>query len=244
MRIVVVCAAMLVLARSVSSQDSTHIAPKWAFDLYLGGGGTMDVTARTGPEVTGTIDLAGWFHLGGAVERRIAGRWSGRFTFGYETGGWETTGPTNPFAAPNYAADRWVIGAGGVCQVYRGARSQFNLQGSARFVFGMTVPTLITFDSTSTASDLRDITLVCQDWGGLIGLRLVAAEPARFARVITSNTFLPTGDEPVGEAFGKWRSFSQRVAEFSAGHIVDTATVSRLSESVKAAYDAPFPSED
>jgi haloalkane dehalogenase len=94
------------------------------------------------------------------------------------------------------------------------------------------------------ALDLRDITLVCQDWGGLIGLRLLAAEPERFARVITSNTFLPTGDEPVGEAFEKWRSFSQRVPEFSAGHIVDTATVSTLSESVKAAYDAPFPSEE
>jgi len=94
------------------------------------------------------------------------------------------------------------------------------------------------------ALDLRDITLVCQDWGGLIGLRLVAAEPARFARVITANTFLPTGDEPAGEAFEQWRRFSQRVPEFSAGHIVDTATVSTLSESVKAAYDAPFPSEE
>ena len=94
------------------------------------------------------------------------------------------------------------------------------------------------------ALDLRDITLVCQDWGGLIGLRLVAAEPERFARVVTSNTFLPTGDEPVGEAFEKWRSFSQRVPDFSAGHIVDTATVTKLSDAVKAAYDAPFPSEE
>src|SRR5665647_1226253 len=48
---------------------------------------------------------------------------------------------------------------------------------------------------------LRDLTLFCQDWGGLIGLRLVAEDPARFARVIASNTFLPTGDQPMPTAF-------------------------------------------
>lgn len=159
MRIVVVGAAMLVLARSVSGQDSTHIAPKWALDLYLGVGSSLDITARIGADATGTIDLAGWFYLGAGVERRIAGRWSGRFTVGYETGGWEATGPTNPFAAPNNAAYRWAIGAGGVYQVYRGARSQFNLQGSARYLLGMKVPTTITLDNATTPGDLRDLTL-------------------------------------------------------------------------------------
>ncbi|MDG2339917.1 MAG: haloalkane dehalogenase, partial [Paracoccaceae bacterium] len=56
--------------------------------------------------------------------------------------------------------------------------------------------------------DLKDITLFCQDWGGLIGLRLVAAMPERFARVVVANTALPTGDQPMGPAFRAWREFS------------------------------------
>lgn len=119
----------------------------------------MDVTARTGPDDTGTIDLAGWFHLGVGVDRRIAERWSGRFSFGYEMGGWKTSGTPNPFAPPNNAADRWAIEAGAVVQLYRAAQSQFNLQGGARLLFGMHVPTTITLDSTTTASDLRTLTL-------------------------------------------------------------------------------------
>jgi haloalkane dehalogenase len=59
------------------------------------------------------------------------------------------------------------------------------------------------------AIDLREATLVCQDWGGLIGLRLVAEEPDRFAAVAAANTFLPTGDDPPGEAFLAWQKFSQ-----------------------------------
>ena len=56
---------------------------------------------------------------------------------------------------------------------------------------------------------LRDITLVCQDWGGLIGLRLVGEHPELFARVVAANTFLPTGDRHPGEAFLAWRRYSQ-----------------------------------
>jgi haloalkane dehalogenase len=93
------------------------------------------------------------------------------------------------------------------------------------------------------AVGLRDITLFCQDWGGLIGLRLVAAEPERFARVVASNTFLPTGDDPVTEAFERWRQFSQVVPEFPAGKIVATACARPLAAEVVAAYDAPFPDE-
>jgi haloalkane dehalogenase len=56
------------------------------------------------------------------------------------------------------------------------------------------------------ALDLREITVVGQDWGGLIGLRLVAADRDRFARVVAANTFLPTGDRNLGDAFFAWRS--------------------------------------
>src|SRR5262245_22816386 len=72
--------------------------------------------------------------------------------------------------------------------------------------------------------DLRDVTLVCQDWGGLIGLRLVAEHPDRFARVVVANTFLPTGDVTPGPAFLAWRKFSQEVPELPVGRILQTGT--------------------
>ncbi|MCO5974641.1 haloalkane dehalogenase [Actinoallomurus soli] len=91
--------------------------------------------------------------------------------------------------------------------------------------------------------DLRDITLFCQDWGGLVGLRLVAARPERFARVVVSNTGLPTGDQPLGEAFMAWQRFSQTAPDFQIGRIVSGGCVDRLSDEVTAAYDAPFPDD-
>jgi haloalkane dehalogenase len=90
---------------------------------------------------------------------------------------------------------------------------------------------------------LRDITLFCQDWGGLIGLRLVAQDPQRFARVVASNTFLPTGDETPSAAFLQWRTFSQTVPEFPVGRIVAAACARPVAPEVVAAYDAPFPDE-
>ena len=89
--------------------------------------------------------------------------------------------------------------------------------------------------------DLTDITLVCQDWGGLIGLRLVARMPERFARVVVANTALPTGDTPMNAAFRAWREYSQSVSDFNAGRIVYGGTVSKLSVEEVAAYNAPFP---
>jgi haloalkane dehalogenase len=89
---------------------------------------------------------------------------------------------------------------------------------------------------------LSDVTLFCQDWGGLIGLRLVA-ETELFTRVVASNTFLPTGDFPLGEAFHRWREFSQTTSEFPIGLSVQKGTVSELPQAVVAAYDAPFPDE-
>jgi haloalkane dehalogenase len=91
--------------------------------------------------------------------------------------------------------------------------------------------------------DLQNIILICQDWGGLIGMRLVAAEPGRFARVVTANTMLPTGDHAAGDAFLRWQKYSQEVPVFPTGQIVNKGTVTGLSDAVIAAYDAPFPDE-
>jgi haloalkane dehalogenase len=90
---------------------------------------------------------------------------------------------------------------------------------------------------------LQDITLVCQDWGGLLGLRLVAEHTDLFARVLAANTMLPTGDHPASEAFLQWQTFSQQVEVFPVAGIIKGATVTPLSPEVLAAYDAPFPDE-
>jgi haloalkane dehalogenase len=92
-------------------------------------------------------------------------------------------------------------------------------------------------------ADLRDITLVCQDWGGLIGLRLLTAEPDRFARAVVANTFLPTGDRPPGDAFLNWQRFSQSVEVFDCGFIVASGCTTTLPDDVVAAYNAPFPDD-
>jgi haloalkane dehalogenase len=93
------------------------------------------------------------------------------------------------------------------------------------------------------AVDLRDATFVGQDWGGLIGLRLVAARPERFARAVAANTFLPTGDRPAGDAFLAWQRFSQETPDFAVGKIVNGGCTSDLKPEVIAAYDAPFPDD-
>jgi haloalkane dehalogenase len=93
------------------------------------------------------------------------------------------------------------------------------------------------------ALDLHEVTLVGQDWGGLIGLRLVGEHPDRFARVVTANTFLPTGDTPPGEAFLNWQRFSQTVEDFAVGFIVGTGCHTPPGPAVIAAYDAPFPDD-
>ncbi len=94
------------------------------------------------------------------------------------------------------------------------------------------------------AAGLNDITVFGQDWGGLIGLRLVAEHPDRFARVVASNTGLPTGEAGMNEAFRRWREFSQTVPEMPIGAIIagGCATVKLTPEEI-AAYDAPFPDE-
>lgn len=93
------------------------------------------------------------------------------------------------------------------------------------------------------AQDLDRAVLFCQDWGGLIGLRLVAEMPERFSAVAAANTGLPTGDHPPTEAFDQWLSYSQTVSEFPVGRVVNGGCVTELSDDVVAAYEAPFPDE-
>ncbi len=93
-----------------------------------------------------------------------------------------------------------------------------------------------------TGLDLKGITLFCQDWGGLIGLRLAAAYPDRFARLIIANTGLPIGTG-WSEGFDAWLKFSQSVPQFPVGFIVNGGTTRDLTPGEIAAYDAPFPDE-
>ena len=93
------------------------------------------------------------------------------------------------------------------------------------------------------AMDLHDVVLACQDWGSLIGLRLVAAMPERFAGVVLSNGGLPAGQEPPA-AFAAWRTFSQESPVFPIGELIQRATTRTLSPEEVAAYDAPFPDDD
>jgi haloalkane dehalogenase len=91
------------------------------------------------------------------------------------------------------------------------------------------------------ALDLTGITLVCQDWGSLIGLRLAAEHPQRFARILLGNGGLPTG-ERFSRAFLAWRTFAKYSPFFPIGRIVQGGTRRRLSSAERTAYDAPFPS--
>ena len=93
------------------------------------------------------------------------------------------------------------------------------------------------------ALDVSSAALFCQDWGGLIGLRLVAAYPGRFAGVMAANTFLPTGAGKPSPAFEQWKTFSQTVPVFPVGGVIRGATVTDIGEEVEAAYDAPYPDE-
>lgn len=92
-------------------------------------------------------------------------------------------------------------------------------------------------------ADVSNAVMFCQDWGGLIGLRLVADNPDRFAAVMAGNTGLPIGNGTPSEAFLKWQSFSQVVPEFPTGNILQGATVRELLPEEVAAYDAPYPDE-
>ena len=91
------------------------------------------------------------------------------------------------------------------------------------------------------ALDLTDVTVFVQDWGSLIGLRLVAEQSARFARVVVANGFLPTADRGMPQAFRIWRAFAKYSPWLNAGRIVGVGTITKVPAAVRAGYDAPFP---
>jgi haloalkane dehalogenase len=91
--------------------------------------------------------------------------------------------------------------------------------------------------------DLRGVTLVGQDWGGLIGLRLAAEHPERFDRIVAANTGLPTGDQPMPDVWLRFREVVRTARELSVSRLVQSGCQTRLSKQVLAAYDAPFPDE-
>jgi haloalkane dehalogenase len=91
--------------------------------------------------------------------------------------------------------------------------------------------------------DLRDVTLVGQDWGGLIGLRLAVADPGRFARIVAANTGLPTGDLPMPESWLRFREAVRTAPGFDIARSVQSGCRTVLPDEVRAAYDAPFPDE-
>jgi haloalkane dehalogenase len=92
--------------------------------------------------------------------------------------------------------------------------------------------------------DLRNVTLVCQDWGGILGLPVAVNNPDRFARLVPMNTDCPTGDQEMAEAWYEFRDFVERVEELPIGMLIENATATELSEAVLAAYEAPFPAEE
>ena len=90
--------------------------------------------------------------------------------------------------------------------------------------------------------DLRDITVVGQDWGSLLGLRLAAEQEPRCAAIVIGNGMLPTGDQPVPKAFRIWKHFALYSPWFPIGRIVASGVRRKLPDAERAAYDAPFPS--
>jgi haloalkane dehalogenase len=88
--------------------------------------------------------------------------------------------------------------------------------------------------------DLRTITLVCQDWGGILGLTLPMDMPERFTRLLVMNTAIPVG-EPVSEGFARWKSFAEMVPEIPTGGLIATDAREAMNALDVAAYEAPFP---
>ena len=91
--------------------------------------------------------------------------------------------------------------------------------------------------------DRRDVTLVGQDWGGLIGLRLVAEHLDRFAGVVAANTGLPTGDVPMPDIWWQFRRAVEKAEHLDVGRLVAAGCAKPMSDEVRAAYDAPYPDE-
>ena len=93
-------------------------------------------------------------------------------------------------------------------------------------------------------TDLKNITLFCQDWGGLIGLRLAAKYGDRFEKIVAANTGLPTGKAPLSEGFAVFREFLQIKPDLHVAGQVRNGTTKGIDENALAAYNAPFPDDD
>jgi haloalkane dehalogenase len=91
---------------------------------------------------------------------------------------------------------------------------------------------------------LRNITLFCQDWGSLIGLRIAIENQDRFSRIVLSNGGLPTGEQRISDAFLKWREFSRNSPTFDIKTIIQGGTTTQLSDDILRGYDAPFPDDN
>jgi len=91
--------------------------------------------------------------------------------------------------------------------------------------------------------DLQKITLFCQDWGSLIGLRIALENQDRFSRIVLSNGGLPTGEQGMTDAFLTWRKFSREAPRFDIGFLIQGATTTKLTEEIIRGYDAPFPDD-
>ena len=91
--------------------------------------------------------------------------------------------------------------------------------------------------------DINNITLFCQDWGSLIGLRMAIENHDRFKRIVISNGGLPVAEGEQSDAFLEWREFSRTTPALPIKMILQAATTSKLSRHVLKAYDAPFPDE-
>lgn len=92
--------------------------------------------------------------------------------------------------------------------------------------------------------DLQKVTLVGQDWGGLIGLRLAAEHPERFARLVVANTGLPDGDQPMADVWWRFREAITTTPNLNIGRFVQGGCRQQMSDEVRAGYDAPFPGDE
>ncbi len=135
-----------------------------------------------------------------------------------------------PILSPNYRV---------VCPDLIGFGKSDKLLKKSQYTFGLHYDVLHEFVQKM---DLKDVTLVVQDWGGLLGLSLLGQHPDWFKRVVVMNTFLPIGERKPNAAFSTWVKFAKYSPVFNIGKIIQRATYTDLSDEVIAAYNAPFPS--
>jgi haloalkane dehalogenase len=101
-----------------------------------------------------------------------------------------------------------------------------------------------TVETFLTELDLQNVTLVCQDWGGLLGLPVAANNPERFARLVPMNTGLPDGSQTMPDIWHQFKDMMSDAPELDIGQLVEGGCAEELDEAVRAAYAAPFPDED